>query len=215
MEKNILISIISSYKHTKSRLKYLFDTWYKDSENVIILSDHEDKDNNIFKISDDSSYGSNVDKNFNSYKFLRENYPNYDFYLVLDDDTFLNYNNLKTEIQKYDTNNIYMLGFINEGTLPLDGSLNYCSGGAGCIFNKKTLDILSEVDNTYRRSKFADANVGFFCRDRGIKIINNEKFHPREPEYYNYDDKQIKEAVTFHYIKGDDFYKINKIIKNG
>ena len=62
----ILISIISSSKHVDSRIKFIKDSWLKDVEHYVILSDHLDSESNTHRITHNSNYDSNVEKNFKS-----------------------------------------------------------------------------------------------------------------------------------------------------
>ena len=209
----ILISIISTKRYLESRIKLIENTWLKDVENYVIISDYNDESRNTVKITEDETYESNVEKNFKSFTHFYEKYNDFDWFMNLDDDTFLNYKNLKSTLESYPLDEIFMLGRINYGSLPDDMSLNYCSGGAGYIFNKKTLGVLKDIDMSYNKSRFADANVGMFCRDKGIQIIDNELFHQREPEYYGFNDEVIKKSVTFHYIFNEKFEQLYKLIK--
>jgi hypothetical protein len=173
-----------------------------------------DSESNIHQITQNSDYDSNVEKIFKSFKFFYENYSDFDWFINLDDDTFLNYKNFKEYIESLSTDEIFMVGHINYGTLPLDTSLNYCSGGAGYAFNKKTLEILKDIDVRYNQSIFADANIGMFCRDKNIKLISSDLFHPRDPEFHNCDLGTIKKSISFHYIIGQEMVNLyNKIFK--
>ena len=166
----ILISIISTQKYLESRINIIKNTWLQDTENYVIISDYNDTSLNTVKITEDSTYESNVIKNFKSFKYFYENYSDFDWFLNLDDDTFLNYKNLKSLINTLSVEDIFMLGRINYGSLPEDLSLNYCSGGAGYLFNQKTLEILKDIDMTYNKSRFADANVGFYWSSCYIEL---------------------------------------------
>jgi len=209
----ILISIISTSKYFDSRIKLIQETWLKDVENYVIITDYNDESTNSVKVTEDSTYESNVEKNFKSFHHFYEKYNDFEWFMNLDDDTFLNYGNLKNLLESYSKDDIFMLGRINHGTLPQDITLNYCSGGAGYIFNRKTLEILKDIDMSYNLSRFADANVGMFCRDKNIKLIDNDLFNPREPEYYGFDENQIKNKITFHYIFNEKFENLYKLIK--
>jgi hypothetical protein len=210
----ILVSIISSSKHTDSRIKFIKDSWLKDVEDYVILSDHSDIDSKTYQITENSSYESNVEKNFKSFKFFYDNYSDFDWFINLDDDTFLNYNNLKEYIQSLSEDEIFMTGFINYGTLPSDTSLNYCSGGAGYVFNKKTLEILKDINNLYNLSMFADANIGMYCRDKNIKLISSDLFHPRDPEFHNCSIDTTKKSISFHYVVGQEMINLYNRIFN-
>ena len=50
----------------------------------------------------------------------------------------------------------------------------------------------------------------FFANN--IEQINSSLFNPREPKYWNYTNEEIKKQITFHYIFGDEYYKLYYII---
>ena len=208
----ILVSIISSSKHIDSRIKFIENSWLNDVKNYVILSDFSNESNNTYQITPNSNYESNVEKNFKSFKFFYEKYPDFDWYMNLDDDTFLNYRNLEEYIKTLPSDKVFMTGFINYGTLPSDTSLNYCSGGAGYVFNRKTLEILKDIDVRYNRSVFADANIGMFCRDNNIELIPSDLFHPRDPDFHNCSLDKTKKSISFHYIIGQEMVNLyNKV----
>lgn len=210
----ILVSIISSSKHLESRLAFIEKTWLSSVENYVIISDLDIPERNMIKVCEDSSYESNVIKNFESFKILYEKFTDFDWYINLDDDTYLNLENLKELLIEHSTEEIFVLGKINYGTLPSEPDLNYCSGGAGYVFNRKTLSLLKKIDISYNRSRFADANIGMFCRDQNIEIRNNDLFHPREPSYHGDSHTEIKNSISYHYIFGNEFFNIYNIQKN-
>ena len=67
----ILISIISTQKYLESRINLIKNTWLQDTENYVIISDYDDTSLNTVKITEDSTYESNVIKNFESFKLIR------------------------------------------------------------------------------------------------------------------------------------------------
>jgi hypothetical protein len=209
----ILISIITTRKYRESRLKYILDTWYKDVEDIIIVTDEESSELPMIKFCDDDSYETNVPKNFFAINHFNEKNDNFDWYMILDDDTFLNYANLKKLLEKQDRESIFMLGHTNKGSFPQDPTLNYSSGGAGYVFNNKTMKVLSKINYNYGISRFADVNVGFYCRDNDIKIVHNDLFHPLPPESFNANDEYIKNAISFHYIIGEKQLELYNKIK--
>ena len=56
----ILVTIISSEKHLDSRIKIIQDTWLKDFENYLIISDYDDKENHTVKVTDNKTYESAI-----------------------------------------------------------------------------------------------------------------------------------------------------------
>jgi hypothetical protein len=209
----ILIAIITTRKYRESRLKYILDTWYKDLEDVIIVTDEESNDLPMIKFGDDDSYETNVPKNFFALNIFGEKYNDFDWYMVLDDDTFLNYENLKKYLETQDKESIFMLGHSNSGCFPQDPTLDYSSGGAGYVFNNNTMKLLSKIESRYSLSRFADVNVGFYCRDNNIKIIDNILFNPSTPEACNVSEDNIKDAISFHYVIGEKQLELYNKIK--
>ena len=63
----ILVTIISSEKHLDSRIKIIQDTWLKDFENYLIISDYDDKENHTVKVTDNKTYESAPEKNLKSF----------------------------------------------------------------------------------------------------------------------------------------------------
>lgn len=221
----ILVTIISSKKHVESRITPIKETWLKDFSNYLIISDYTDENLNTVKITEDNTYESAVEKNIKSFPYLYENYPDFDWFINLDDDSFVNYENLVNYIETLPTQEVIKIGHLNIGSAGY--GINYHSGGAGTLFNREALKILRKITETnnynYFRDKngeykpnqtpFADANVGIFCDDNGIEQIHSNLFNPREPNFYNYTLEEIKKQITFHYIFGEEFYKLYKLIK--
>ena len=204
----ILISIITSKKFSDSRLKFIRSTWLNDVENFCLISDEDDTTNLIYQATTDDSYESNVEKNFESFKILQKNFPDFDWYMNLDDDTFLNFENLKKELSNFSLDEIFILGHINQGTFPEDPSLNYCSGGAGYVFNNKTLKKLVNIDKSYNRSRYADVNIGIFCRENNIPILGCSKFNPLAP----LNSQDIIQNISYHYIFNSKFEELYSLI---
>ena len=65
-------------------------------------SDHDDPDKNIVKVSEHSDYRSCVDKNARVFNILLEDnrYNNYDYYLFVDNDTYVNEVKLNSVVRK-------------------------------------------------------------------------------------------------------------------
>lgn len=221
----LLLTIISTQKYFDTRVKYIKDSWLKDFENYLIISDHEDIKNNVVKITEDNSYESAVEKNVKSFRYIYENYSDFEWFMTVDDDSFVNYANLIDYVSKLPTDEIIKIGHLNMNTAGYD--INYHSGGAGTLFNMQALKILKNITDTdkyyyYRNSDetytanqtpFADANVGIFCNNNGIEQIDSPLFNPEKPQYFKYSEEQIKKQITFHYIYGEEQVNLYNLIK--
>ena len=220
----ILVTIISSEKHLDSRIKIIQDTWLKDFENYLIISDYDDKENHTVKVTDNKTYESAPEKNLKSFVYLFENYKDFDWFINVDDDSFVNYKNLIGLVKTLPVDEIVKIGRLNKNSAGF--GINYHSGGAGTLFNFKALEVLKNAypsgkygyfreengDYNAKQTPYADVNVGIFCSDNNIEQVNCSLFNPREPKYWNYTNEEIKKQITFHYIFGDEYYKLYNII---
>lgn len=180
----------------KKRYENCVSTWLQEQD-FIFYSDHEDLEKNIIKVSDDNTYKSNEPKFVNIVNNLPEQYLKYDWFLFCDNDTFVNTKKLNSIIDDLDEN--YFYGSIIDGW-HRDNKLKYISGGAGkLISNKQLREMRSKL--TVRNVGFADVCLGHYLRDFKKQIINLDTFKSQPPEHYQIPTEQVKDYVSFHYIK--------------
>ena len=85
---------------------------------------------------------------------------------------------------------------------PVDRTLYYPSGGAGYLLSNNILKQLSKA--VFNQTIYGDVSVGINIRNMNIKIHNSDLFHSQNQKYYNIADENIKDNITFHYIKTYD-----------
>lgn len=209
----VSVSIITTQNYRENRLSKVMETWGKDVDDLIIVTDEYGQfcGKELVKACNDSSYESNPYKNVFAIKYMHQQRPDSDWFLILDDDTYLNYNNLLEKLSSLSTEEIQVNGFMNQGSYPPMPELSYASGGAGYFFNRKTLEKLKDMQYSDNFCRFADVCIGAYCKSVGIHVVHHEEFHPREPSYYGFEDEQIKRAVSFHYIFGEEMNRIYEI----
>jgi len=216
--KNKILFILLHGSMMPDRHNNVMSTWGKDV-NILFYSDHEDKENKIYKVSDRTDYHSNEDKHVGAWKLIhkRKLYNKFDWFYFCDDDTFVNYKLLDSEIENFDKRKI--TGHVLNGTWPFDKSLNYCSGGAGYLAHKSRVQFISkrlELKDT----GYSDVTLGLFCRDHGIEFFHDDRFNPNDEEgkiregYVTTDPryKNITNPEKFfshHYVKTHE--KMNKL----
>jgi len=123
----------------------------------------------------------------------------YDWYCFIDDDTFINTNNLNEYLKKIDSNKTLYIGrlCLNYST-PF-----YMSGGAGFILSKKTyVDLLQYIKNTDKidllQSIYGDLLVGLWItKIKDVEYINNDNFNPT----IHNKSSDLNEFISFHYLK--------------
>jgi len=201
--KKILYVILHGVVN-KHRYDNVMNTWGK-GKDVLFYADYNDDDKNIIKVSNNTSYSSNEEKYINIIKFLNGNDKyNYEWFFFCDDDTFVNTKKLEDSLDTFDSN------FVNGSILnswAIDFSLNYCSGGAGYLINFYLLEKINLNIKNYNTG-WSDVSLGLSLRESNIKCFNSPLFNSQPPEFYNIEISDIKNYISFHYIKTEDKMKI-------
>lgn len=183
------------------RYHHVMNTWGKNVD-VLFYSDNEDLDKRIIKVSDRTDYGSNEEKHINVFKFLSNKNKEYEWFFFCDDDTFVNISKMNQFLVNLNQNEIY--GSVLSETWPEDRSLKYCSGGAGYLIHNNLIGSISDrIKNM--NTGFADVTLGLCLREMGITITNSDYFKSQSPEFYNVHIDDVKNYITFHYIKNMDY----------
>jgi hypothetical protein len=191
---NILYAVLHG-QSSSNRYENIIETWGK-NKNIIFYSDHEDLDKNIYKVSNRTDYASAEEKHLNSLILLTEKFSSYDWFFFCDDDTFVNTEKLESTI--FDEK--YIHGYVITGQWPHDTTLPFCSGGAGYLIHKKNL--LKMVENIYvPNTGTSDVSFGYIAKKSNLEFLNNNKFRSQHPSFFNIKDNEIKNYITFHYIK--------------
>lgn len=197
--------IITSEKY-EDRRNRIRNTWGKKID-YLFVSDHEDHD--TIKITEENNYQSAEIKSIKIKNEMPDRYLDNDYFFFCDDDTFLNADLLKAELSSFKKNCIY--GHIMN-CWPPDTSLNFLSGGSGYLISKEVLiPIMGEIP--ILNSGANDVTLGFFFREKKIKIAHDDRFNPFTPESMK--KNEVKKNFTFHYIQNDElmnelFIKCNK-----
>lgn len=223
MNNNILYVILHGSMNPE-RWENVVNTWGQ-GKNYLFYSDHHDPKNRIFKVSNRTDYLSNEDKHVNVWKLINTHklYQIYEWFFFCDDDTFVNTKLLESNLNNFDKNNIH--GHVMQ-CYPQDPFLNYCSGGAGYLINRKRVEYISKGIK-FLDTGYSDVTLGMFCRENKIKFDNDDRFNPNDEKgkdrvgVHTQDDRyrDIKNPIEFfthHYVKNfnqmNDLYKLMNII---
>jgi len=183
------------------RYHNIISTWGKNVD-CLFYSDHEDNDKKIIKVSNRTDYHSNEEKHINIIKYVSNNIKDYEWFFFCDDDTFVNTKKLEFLLNTFDEECVH--GSVLNGTWPGDITLNYCSGGAGYLIHSKLINKIAQ-NIEIRNTGYSDVTLGLFLRDNNIKSINYELFNSQPPDFHNVPIINVKNYISFHYIKTMDY----------
>ena len=167
----------------------------------------------------ESIYGWDTEDDYKSciikyIKFFQNMDLEYDWYMFIDDDTFVFPKRVEKYLGKFDCNDALYIGFVWSH---IEG-LRFMSGGAGFFFTKSTYKLMKNFllkkENTLLRTIKAphngDATVGVWIREINrnnkycIKLLSdNRQLNINHSE--NMSD--VLNSVTFHYINDELLFK--------
>lgn len=215
-EHKILCCILHT-ENQPERYKAIEQTWGKRIDHMY-YSDHDDPDKNIVKVSEYNDYRSCVDKNARVFNILLEDnrYNNYDYYLFVDNDTYVNEVKLNSVVRKnyFDKDSIH--GDIVNYNAHL-GAPVIAHGGAGYLMHKSVVEKMKKCP-LYQDVKWSDMNISLYAIDRGIEIKDHKGFNSCNGTY----DAAKRNGITFleqlenWFPNANDhftFHKINTVDK--
>ena len=197
-------------KYLDTRVKYQMETMLKNvnKEDIFYLTSKPNIEKRHF-----GWYAMDDEKNI-TWKYIHFIYNmdtilNYDWYIFIDDDTFVFKNRLETLLQQYSSSDLYYIG--NELDHIKNDFCLYMSGGAGyAISNELYSKIFSHVKNTGINGLYKhwcdDLCIGLWIQDiskeHSVKQINNNGFHVGLQN----NDSELQTAITFHKVMTEQQY---------
>lgn len=179
-----------------------------DRKDIYYLGNRTDEEKRLF------SWGAADDYMSLPYKvldFFRHSKLDYDWYFLMDDDTFVLTNRLQQHVDKLTVDphtELYSEGYILTHLAHTEWGAYY-SGGAGTLFTAAMYKALQEKTNEFPKNYVvphwcADITFALWINSiPNIKMTHNDNYHYDRCNEYK-DNKE--EALTFHHLnKRDDF----------
>jgi hypothetical protein len=152
---------------------------------------------------------SDACKNIPGYVYLYNQYPNKKWYVMVDDDTFIFWNNLLDFVQDYDYLKPWYFG-LSTNFVGCDGIYKYgqgplfAHGGSGIVLSQKAVEMLvlksNECITKYDTCWAGDVRLALCLRDIGIHVDGRGEFHKDPPnDEFEYQDPCIK-PISFHHL---------------
>jgi hypothetical protein len=200
---NLIIFIHTCKLYENTRAKLLENTWANDVDIVFITdNEHSQLKNHICigsYINGPTYHPENVKKMFNL--FLNK-YNNYDFFMIIDDDSYLYVEKLKLFLSFFNKNEPYMIGdFLNWTHIHKDfnfgGNYEYwIGGGPGTVFTKSCI---SEYIQLYNKHNIAYCNHDVWLHNL-FKLSNGKIKRTHCPGFHQYNGNNLYKK----YLKNDN-----------
>jgi hypothetical protein len=183
----VIIFVHTCEKYEECRAKIIENTWGKDKNVVFITDNKKSSLKNYIYIGPykqgPTYHPENVIKMFNL--FLK-NYSDYDFFMIIDDDSYLYIDKLKLYLSFFDKNDNYMIGDFLNWIAPRNEPYFTCdynkwiSGGPGIVLTKKCIETFLYLI-TQHNIPYTNHDVWlhrlFMVSDKRIKRVDCPGFH--------------------------------------
>ena len=176
-------------------------------EDIYYLGHMMKEDERLFSWGAGDDYPSLPYKFFDFFKYSQ---LDYDWFVLIDDDTYLYVDRLLERLSSLDPNSLYMEGNILTHIAHTEWG-TYHSGGAGTVLSKPVYRYVQRMTRNipyeYRAPNMcADICLGLWTKYiLGIQRIHCPDYHT---DMYNPNTDNPNTAITFHHLKTEKDYEI-------
>lgn len=214
---NSVIVFCMTTETYKNRIDAIKKTWFNDID-TIFYSDHEDE--YTIKVSNEKDYKSSVIKQVEILKMINSlneikgySLNEYTWAFFVDDDTFINTNNLNKVLSSLDSKSIYGQKFELKENIYMHGQKNkfVLSGGAGILISINNIKNIKNFEYP-EKAQHSDLAACIIFENSGFNIENLEGLNHTGDLIIN-DMLCIKDLITVHQIapkKFIDLYNISR-----
>ena len=210
--------VLTCEKFIFSRVKWQKNTFFKDVEDKDIYFLAAEKYN--FGPYTNNVYGWNTADNYDGcpvkyIRFFQNMTIDYDWYVFIDDDTFLNIKNLNKFLNRFDRNKKYCIG---KRIMDTTNNEYLMHGGSGFIISRPIYNELIEyIRNIEDEKLLLVSRHGDHCMGKwlininDIEYIHDDRFH----EFMHSINSELDNFFSYHYLKYErDFEFYYNYIKN-
>jgi len=202
--------VLTCKKYIDTRVEWQKKTVFKnvDPRDILYLGHHMDVMNHIYSWGAGDDYQSLP---YKFYDFFRKIQLDYDWYMLIDDDTYVFHDRLVKHLSRYNPNDLFAEGKILTHISYMEWGL-YHSGGAGTILSRASYNWLCDYLRNNKDSRVpddsADICLGYWLKKHpDMDMKNNNSFHP---DNYDPEKHDLHSAITFHHLtEWNDYHKID------
>ncbi|KAJ3129734.1 hypothetical protein HK101_005190 [Irineochytrium annulatum] len=171
----------------------------------------------------ESSQGWKLDahKNLPGFEALYKTYPNADWYMMIDDDSYLFLSNLERFVQGKKPDDALYFGNANvfvgcDGVRKFGDGPYFAHGGSGILMSRGALKkIVADVDSCivkYHSCWAGDIRVALCLRDQGVKLTHAGGFWGEPPnDEWKFPDDSCIQPKVFHHLLPWQIQKLYEI----
>jgi hypothetical protein len=209
---SIAYVVLTCGNYEQTRFKAVIETWGSQVDELIKLSD------------DDSPVLGYDSCPYKYVTFFRRVNVTHDWYVLVDDDTYVNVKMMNDYLSKCDPNESIVIGnyrFVGcmtnakiiAGNVGLNDNVEFPRGGAGIIVSKTAMIELSKYvisqGDSIAITKNSDTSIGLWMREAKIARRHDNVFR-RDPSI---DSLKVGGAITAHFITPETMREVFKLSK--
>ncbi|ORY47266.1 hypothetical protein BCR33DRAFT_715018 [Rhizoclosmatium globosum] len=153
-------------------------------------------------------------------KLLYEKHPNSKWYIILDDDAFVNLVSLSHFLKGHDSDKEHYLGnaFVFSGCVDYEPKPAFAHGGPGIIISNGAMKKIQTVVDTcipkYKDCWAGDIRVAICMKDANIYASGGKMQFNEGPDVVFYDQDPCESPNTFHKMSLNQIRKLDKLMRD-
>jgi hypothetical protein len=175
---------------------------------------------------------SDAHKNIPAFRILFEKFPDTDWYMMIDDDSYVFMDNLLDFVADFNSSLPYYFGAANtfehcDGVESWQYSTAFAHGGSGILISRAALLRLENLWDfcitRYHGLTFSiynldcwagDVRMGLCLRNAGVLLTNSKAFHTTPPNDLAVFSQPCSKPITFHHLLPSQIKKLNFLERN-
>ncbi|KAJ3246241.1 hypothetical protein HDU77_009024 [Chytriomyces hyalinus] len=185
---------------------------------------HNSNDTSTSGWFDSDGWRADAHKNLPGFRLLFEKFPDADFFMMIDDDTYVFLDNLQRYLSRYDSSKKLYFGQANrfrgcDGVMEYDDSLKaplVAQGGAGIIMSRGALaamlKVVDECIVKYNGCWAGDIRVALCLRDVDIRLQHLVGLNGWPPQgNFIFSPNPCEVPFTYHHVLPEQMKQIHEI----
>jgi len=170
----VIIWVMTAPKNHEKKARFVQKSWAKRADKVLFISDVTNSSFPTIGCNCTAGYRYLMEKTVSAFRYLYNHYLNdYDWFMKVDDDTYVVYENLKHFLSTKNTSEPIHYGKL----FNYDVKQGYYSGGGGYILSKEALTRLVTRGNDSKvckqRTIYEDLEIGRCMEKLGVRTENS------------------------------------------